>query len=248
MNPIPQEATAVKLWYGVNTIIFSNRIIIWTIFIALCAAIFSWWAITLFSIEEENQALYLTTQQTQSHSLRYIVVPQSVEDTSKFIEPQVEIDTSSWKTYRSEKYGFEIKYPEDWNLQEQENIYIFFTSPGTYNVPGGGGDIAPYDVYMIAKENKGHESLPEFVKNLEGGFYEGYKIKKQTMIQNKETLIYDDHGGFGLAPSYIAFINLNSNTILYFLYGQYEIMPLDQTRGTALKMFSTLKFFEPKAQ
>jgi hypothetical protein len=28
-----------------------------------------------------------------------------------------EIDTSNWKTYRNEEYGFEFKYPGDWNLQ-----------------------------------------------------------------------------------------------------------------------------------
>ncbi len=28
------------------------------------------------------------------------------------------IDTSNWKTYRNEEYGFEVKYPEEWMLEE----------------------------------------------------------------------------------------------------------------------------------
>lgn len=41
-------------------------------------------------------------------------------------EQIAEDETSGWKTYRSEYYGFEIKYPEDWSVIESEvyNNYI----------------------------------------------------------------------------------------------------------------------------
>ena len=43
------------------------------------------------------------------------IPPPSPEET----QPQTgAIDTSNWKTYRNEEYGFEVKYPEDWDTRE----------------------------------------------------------------------------------------------------------------------------------
>ena len=35
-----------------------------------------------------------------------------------------DIDTSNWKTYRNEEYGFEVKYPEGWELILKNNNTI----------------------------------------------------------------------------------------------------------------------------
>jgi hypothetical protein len=46
-------------------------------------------------------------------------IPTLTQPTSP---PQAEIDTSDWKIYRNEEYGFEFKYPKDFTLQEGYNL------------------------------------------------------------------------------------------------------------------------------
>jgi hypothetical protein len=42
--------------------------------------------------------------------------PTVTQPTQKSQQKQEPIDTSNWKTYRNEKYGFEVRYPEEWWL------------------------------------------------------------------------------------------------------------------------------------
>ncbi len=68
-------------------------------------------------------------------------------DKSNFKNPStITVDSTSWKTYKSERYDFEIKYPEDWGVViRQSNVDgIFITKDNSVIaiLPSGGFDYA----------------------------------------------------------------------------------------------------------
>lgn len=48
--------------------------------------------------------------------------PPAIKNTSK-IQPSPNLDITNWKTYRNEKYGFEIKYPNNFFYNEFNDNY-----------------------------------------------------------------------------------------------------------------------------
>jgi len=75
-----------------------------------------------------------------------------------------EIDTSDWKTYRNEEYGFEVKYPEEW-ITVKRNL-------NQWNIIGfrekklQPGDVNFSRIYIDIKDNSSDLTLSEYYKNL----------------------------------------------------------------------------------
>ncbi len=61
------------------------------------------------------------TKQTQEQKIKEQSNAQN-QTIDGELKPEEKIDTSSWKTYRNEEFGFEFKYPKDWEVQRLKNV------------------------------------------------------------------------------------------------------------------------------
>jgi hypothetical protein len=52
---------------------------------------------------------------------------QNVIQLTPHVTPSPQVDMSDWKTYRNDKYGFEFKYPSDWNIDRVQGSTNNFT-------------------------------------------------------------------------------------------------------------------------
>ena len=72
------------------------------------------------------------------------------------IRKEEQIDTSNWKTYRNEKYGFEVKYPATGNVQDVPAGLDHIISAVDFNV---GGTVIRVSFYKNSRSDKTFQEL-----------------------------------------------------------------------------------------
>ncbi len=93
--------------------------------------------------EKEAEALKEKIMQQQKARLEEVGEKPLTEIGQPKSQPAAgQIDTSNWKTYRNEKYGFEVKYPNDWVAwYGYSNLY----GQKRWPVPEA-GDMVPFSI------------------------------------------------------------------------------------------------------
>jgi len=149
-------------------------------------------------------------------------------------------DTSNWKTYRDEKYGFELQYPPDWHIEERSSgIIVTNKIDGCVrnaNILTGCGEI-----YITREDGNGNEWIAQ------------YRTKQGSRFEN---ILIDGSSTQMLRPFYDgeALVIIEKKGYIYrveYLHG----VDNEFTQSNAQKLFqefksflATLKFFEPKTQ
>lgn len=71
--------------------------------------------------QKQGQENISTSSMKEDETLSTTTTETTTEDD---VQPEIitsNIDTSNWKTYRSDEYGFEVKYPGDWFVRENNS-------------------------------------------------------------------------------------------------------------------------------
>ncbi|MCK5466116.1 hypothetical protein KAI56_01285 [Candidatus Parcubacteria bacterium] len=94
------------------------------------------------------------------------------------IDSKNEVNTSDWKTYRSEEFGFEVKYPEEWTVTSP-NLINNLVSFGVRN----GSGVAVVSVVILSEKNIQEE--------IDKRKLEMKAIDKNALITESEILVND---------------------------------------------------------
>jgi hypothetical protein len=218
--------------------IAQNRWFIYTIVFALVAALFVWWQVEQFGVEQD---IVSATDQIVIANKKPPLENNS--DTSGLPSDEV---LRGWKTYRNEKYGFEFRYPSDW------------PQPGVLDSDSGSGS-------MILFRRDMEYILLDLIILSDADFPENKKCKEKPVYAENSKYICttgqtfslgEDNSIIGVEYKYFSkFRPVDGERVLIVKEHKLLITPSPFTlndnslANQELKqILSTLKFFEPTVQ
>ena len=186
----------------------------------------------------------------------------SVQDFEKNIEKNA-IDISSWQTYRNEKYGFEVRYPPDWEniIGDRDTTEVFDIAYQVDKVQSFHGLGPSYPGEFFVKKIDKVELLPQERNSLPYSFYSfadsyirdnlkpgadlsetKFQLSSRDAIR-VDTIKFNNNPNVAFVPNVTVLINYSADSIIW-IEGRYFSEYKYKVLGDINQILSTFKFIE----
>lgn len=173
-------------------------------------------AITAVYIEKE------LSQPQEEPLISLSTKPGEIAPETTPTEPS-EIDTSKWKTYRNEEYGYEVKYPKNWQVNDSKLSSVYWIISEEIQLK------SPYTIPLkIEVKERRRRTLEEWISRPEMPEY-SYIREEYVVFEGIEGVIVYDPITMTV-PSEIAFIPYNDK--MYRIETPYGLKMLKQILST----------------
>ncbi len=142
---------------------------------------------------------------------------------------EIKVDISNWKTYTSKKYGFSVKYPEEWEAQissEVGDVAILLAKNSINYIkfyPNGGGVSASERPYLPKKYNIKINNLVAFVSEWEPK--SGQSNFEYKYIHNDTVAVFNFDTGIWNNDAYIkTMYDDESKSVVYEILNTVEFI------------------------